>query len=516
MVQEAGAAALPPATPLLRSFGLLWLLFAMVTLIVFWPWREVYFWQDDFISLAEVHFAPLATALHAFLPWSTGPLKFYRPLTTELYFAIGDTLFGLNPVLYHYSNFLLHAANAALVYVLAREVALTRSVAFAVSVVFLTSRIGFESLIWISGVQELGLTCGSLICVIAYLRAARRPSHRPVALVAVSFAAALLSKEPALALPGVLLAYEIIHGFRRPSWADTWKPALNTHAVLWVIAGLYLAFRLVPNLTQLTNHDGESIFDFESSLASKYLWGIRWSSEAFFVALPLLKSTFCPSCRLSSMFVPGLVFFTILTILWLTRHQSTHKRVSKRQLSSLLTAAWGLSWFVVAFAPAALVNSFAAYLFMVPSIGLYLAMGGVLQYFSLSLFSSERALQYANVAAGALSVYALVGAFVVVHAPYTQAAFIQGTDATLATLTALERTCPQMTPGTTVTLVGFPESVWSDARHAEAAFRRIYNEPRILENRVSALPEHLPEGPILNWTDDGGVEVIAGCRNGNQ
>jgi protein O-mannosyl-transferase len=79
-------------------------------------------WDDDIVIIANSTQRNSALALFRGIDAGrdTDLTPYYRPLTL-LTFLIEDRLHGLNPFLMHFLNVLLHAANAFLVYRLARS-----------------------------------------------------------------------------------------------------------------------------------------------------------------------------------------------------------------------------------------------------------------------------------------------------------------------------------------------------------------------------------------------------------
>jgi tetratricopeptide (TPR) repeat protein len=117
------------------------------------------------------------------LAWmfSTMRLGHYQPLT-YLSYGIEYTLFGLNPAAHHATNILLHAANAVLLFMLARRVlALTTRVtpvlgtfaAAACAAIWGVHPLRAESVAWITERRDVLSTTFLLLAALAYFRSAR-------------------------------------------------------------------------------------------------------------------------------------------------------------------------------------------------------------------------------------------------------------------------------------------------------------------------------------------------------
>jgi hypothetical protein len=148
-------------------------------------------------------------------------LGHYIPLS-RLTYSLNYVLGGMDPWGYHLVNVLLHAANAALFYVVARrllaagagrEDARTLSVAAAIAaLVFGVHPLRVEPVAWITGRPDVLCATFVLLATWAYLRAVEGtgPARRGLILVsAAGLAAALLSKGAALPFPAALLLIDV-------------------------------------------------------------------------------------------------------------------------------------------------------------------------------------------------------------------------------------------------------------------------------------------------------------------
>jgi tetratricopeptide (TPR) repeat protein len=177
---------------------------------------------------ARVH---ASTARNVDLIWSRdywykiGTPGLYRPLTTSSYlfnYAILDN--GPNPAGYHWVNFGLHAINILLVYALAFLLSGEVPPAAATAALWGLHPVAVEAVTNIVGRADLLAALGVLTGLLCHIRAGDLgpAKRRAVWLLALMLAAAigLLSKENALVLPALMLAYDL--GVRRG--ADAVRP----------------------------------------------------------------------------------------------------------------------------------------------------------------------------------------------------------------------------------------------------------------------------------------------------
>lgn len=158
------------------------------------------FTKDDFHWIRTSRVAGAGDVLRLF----ASNVGFYRPLTA-LTFAADYAMSGLAPFTYGLTNFAIFALDAALLFALARTLALPESAAlFAAAAWALNFHAVNMALLWVSGRTSLLVTLFSLATAHAVLR------RRPLAAAAFAFAA-MLCKEEAVMLPilfAVFLALE--------------------------------------------------------------------------------------------------------------------------------------------------------------------------------------------------------------------------------------------------------------------------------------------------------------------
>lgn len=164
-------------------------------------------------------------------------LRLYRPLVT-LSYQVNWILGHGQPWMFHLTNLLLHVLNVWLALTIALRLTKSRPLAIVSTLFFALHPTRSEAVIWVSGRPDLLMTLFVLITVqFAYW--GRERGARPVAVlgVALSFCAALLNKEPALATPVFLLADAV--AARRS--ARTWH--LSMVALTALLGACYLALR---------------------------------------------------------------------------------------------------------------------------------------------------------------------------------------------------------------------------------------------------------------------------------
>ncbi len=194
---------------------------ATAALIVYRNSLDYFFAQDAFTLLARVR---------GLVP-SVGGL--WRPLSGEGYFRAMDLLFGLDPRPYHGVTLALHALDVVLAFFLARRVGLSRASAALAASFFAGHGALFDAIFAITGVGELMSAAWIMAALLVALPGRKEQAAKPwrAAVVALCYAAALLSKESVVLFP-VLLAWVVRfwpNGARRALWPCA------------ILAALYLA-----------------------------------------------------------------------------------------------------------------------------------------------------------------------------------------------------------------------------------------------------------------------------------
>jgi hypothetical protein len=213
----------------------------LLTLALYLPALRVFFSLDDFRFLLRA------------AGFEDYPDSFKRLVSIKLFFGAAWRLFGTTPWPYHLVVLVLHAANARLLYILARRLGLKQIAACAASILFVATPVAFLPMHWISGIQEVTVTFFALISAYFFL-------GRGNISIAVSLAAAglaLLCKETSFLLLPVLAL--ILPTTNRRKWI------LGLGGLLLGVGMLWAAGALTPRPA------GDP---YESALGVNVLWNL--------------------------------------------------------------------------------------------------------------------------------------------------------------------------------------------------------------------------------------------------
>lgn len=138
----------------------------------------------------------------------------YQPLSM-LSYSLEYHFFGLNPLIYHLSNFLLHLVNTFLVFWLVFLLSGRLFVPFAAALLFAVHPLHVESVAWVSERKDVLYACFFFLAAISYAYYLKKGLRRRYYdLCLCCFVLSLLSKGMAFTLPLVLLLIDYLLGRR--------------------------------------------------------------------------------------------------------------------------------------------------------------------------------------------------------------------------------------------------------------------------------------------------------------
>lgn len=148
--------------------------------------------------------------------------SYYRPLVTASFALDAPRGEAPSPAPYHRTNVILHAATSAMVFFVAAAVGATPIVAACSAVLFAVHPMTVQSVAWIPGRCDGLMALSSLGALLAWISFDSKGSWRALLLHECLLAAALFSKEAAIAIPFVALAYTLAVTRRREVLRNPW------------------------------------------------------------------------------------------------------------------------------------------------------------------------------------------------------------------------------------------------------------------------------------------------------
>ena len=201
-LQEVGGIFRSPAQRKL----VLGLLLVVVTLALYNPVS-----RNGFVNFDDDRYVTDNPQVHAGLHWSTIAWAFtsleqanWHPLTW-LSHALDCQLFRLNPAGHHYTNLLLHATNALLLFLILQWFTGYTARSLMVAALFAVHPLNVESVAWVAERKNVLSMFFFLLALAAYGWYVCRPGIARYMSVAILFACGLMSKPMVITFPLVLL-----------------------------------------------------------------------------------------------------------------------------------------------------------------------------------------------------------------------------------------------------------------------------------------------------------------------
>lgn len=170
------------------------------------------------------------------------PIKaggYYRPVYV-LSFMLNYHFFKLDTFGYHLFNIIFHILNAWLLYILILNLGLQKKVAWLSGLLFVLFPVNCQAVTLIGGRIEILFGLLSLLCIIVFLNGIKK-SNFYFLLSILFFALTLFTKESALILPFILLAYSVIF-LEEKDRQKTIFPLLALMGIVFIYCGLRFFF----------------------------------------------------------------------------------------------------------------------------------------------------------------------------------------------------------------------------------------------------------------------------------
>jgi protein O-mannosyl-transferase len=289
--------------------------------------------------------------------------NYYRPLMTFGY-VLCHAVFGFRAYAFHLVNLGFNLGVVCLLFVVTRRMFRNRLLAFLAAGLFALHPIHTEAVDWIGAVTDLELAFFFLLTFWFFLRLEDSDGSPPGILylgMTVSYALALLSKEPAATLPFLATFFE--HTCREDRSITSWVLKLRRYAALWLVLIAYIFFRItllgafVPS-PQRAHMPYNEVFFSAVALVGQYVEKMVWP-----VHLSLIYVFPEDMANLLPAFLVGMaaIFACVLLVVYFWRRDRK--------------VCFGLVWFFVILAPVLNVrwmplNVFSERYLYLPSAGL--------------------------------------------------------------------------------------------------------------------------------------------------
>ena len=265
--------------------------FLILFLLAFLPYSNIFFnwfvYDDSFLVVSNpyVHSFRYLRQIFTTSAWSfygaQGISNYYRPIMT-LEFLLSYQIAGPVPFSFHMVSILLNGIAVWLVFLILRRLSDER-VALVAAGLFALHPIHTEPVAWIASVGDLDLAVFYLATFLFYLKLPESKAKAwPRAMMCISFALAMLSKETAITLPVLAMLFE--HFYRGDRSTTTLREKFSRYSALWIVAALYLTARaaIMGGIAAVVIRPNLSWHDTVLSaiaLVGSYLWKLIWPAR---------------------------------------------------------------------------------------------------------------------------------------------------------------------------------------------------------------------------------------------
>lgn len=283
--------------------------------------------EDELIIGNQNFISNLDNIFEAFkhdVNYPSGFSAYYRPLLT-LTFMADAFVGGLNPFFYHLTNIIIHLIASLLAYVLIEKLIHRKIVAIFFALILSVHPVLNQAVAWIPGRNDSLLAVFIFVAFISFLDLITKEKKSALLVHAVFFTLAMFTKETAIALPIICLAYYYIL-----------SPKKLSHYYKYSLVGIWIGvsgFWFVLRNAVLKTQDLGILNVIQ--LVVSHLWAVLiYASKIVFPVNLSVLPTIADS-RISY----GLIFLLIILILI----------IISRKFSRL--ALFGLIWFLLFLIP---------------------------------------------------------------------------------------------------------------------------------------------------------------------
>jgi len=216
--------------------------------------------------------------------------NYYRPLMSFGYLLCRQFL-GPRALAFHLVNLVLNLLVVLLLFLVTWRMFNDRTLAFVAAGLFAVHPIHSEPVAWIAAITDIELALFYLLTFWFFLGLSKVSGRRLILgelSMAVSFALALLAKEPAVTLVVLATLYE--HSCREDRKETSVRTKLSRYGPLWLMLLAYLIVRThfvggLVRRSQFPDMGPDAVIFSALALAGRYVWKLFWPAKlcAFYV-----------------------------------------------------------------------------------------------------------------------------------------------------------------------------------------------------------------------------------------
>ncbi|GAB4330191.1 MAG: hypothetical protein Kow0099_00620 [Candidatus Abyssubacteria bacterium] len=350
------------------------LILVILTILIYHRCLTKYFAMEDFLCIAWVQEEGAPGVLRSF--YSDNEYGVYRPLSIHVYYYLCRLLFGLEPFGYHLVSLGSQVLNVLLVATVGLLLIQRPWAAFLAGAIYLSRISHYIGVFWAAGINEVWLALFYLLSLTSFVLYGKRGNPAYYGFALVGFALALTSKESAVTLPFVLLAYGLVC-----EGASSLKEIATKYGPFFGVLAAYLVLKLViwKPMVGETYEIGVGMWVFRNLLA--YLLFQINITHLLMIAFNLFAKINLYSFLRSETIVDSLIGggLVVAVIGLYYRRAGLLSKIRAVDMNGRLLI-FSLIFFVISLAPALLMkNRVQQYYLFVPSIAFSLAAAVLLE-----------------------------------------------------------------------------------------------------------------------------------------
>lgn len=185
---------------------LIWFLIFGLVVLYYFPSFSLFFTHDDFFHFSIAQLSNVKDIINFFnLLHPPSGWPYYRPLTTQMFYAMGRYIFKFNPLPMRVFNIFIFGLVLFLIEKITLQLTNNRRIALLTTLFYALSASHFTKMYFLGTFQETGLAFGSLATVFIFNKYLMSKKEKYLILAFLAFLITLTTKETAIMLPSALL-----------------------------------------------------------------------------------------------------------------------------------------------------------------------------------------------------------------------------------------------------------------------------------------------------------------------
>lgn len=243
-----------------KKLILYFLVIFSVSLIVFWPNFNYYFFRDDWFLLNWVNSSTFYSLLNV-----RTDIIYWRPISLPIFFWINYKMFGIDSTIFHLFSLTIFSTLIISTYILLKKLIKDNKSALITTLFYATWPIHFISLGWLAATQYIIAPVFGLLSFILFIKFIENAKYKSLILCNSFYILGLLSHESIIILPALIFIWGFI--LKRSNYLQPLSPMI-------IVSVIYVLFRIIIFLPNLSN---EYNIAFNNTPIINLAWYVLWA-----------------------------------------------------------------------------------------------------------------------------------------------------------------------------------------------------------------------------------------------